>query len=439
MVRQAVCGKALRPEVRQLRRVGIPGRRGGGGGGLSDSAAALVAAAILLVARRCSLLTFRARPVMLPLALGARRDGDHARRPVAAGRVVLRGGRGRDAAAVRRSAQGGRSSSRGGSMRRRQIAAGSACLGARIRTLLISPVSMARSFGALIAVGLVVSFVLALTAGAAVIGGASRRWRARFAPVGRRARRSGIAARRCGRRVAGPHRADRTARAGRGRRRAGALAADRARSPGGAVACAHAFPRSRAPSANVGGPCRRRGRPARACRADRRAAWRLRVTGPAAYWRRACAVSSRVAGSNPDRRHVGPGPPAADDRVEARDLASIERETGTPGDVNVIVRSERLLDPAVVRWMSSYQRRVLRQNGFRAGRPCREADLCPALSLDEPVRIGQAERTPDPGGRRGAATVLLPERDHPRIAGPRTSPSAWVRCRRRSAGRWSRA
>ena len=31
--------------------------------------------------------------------------------------------------------------------------------------------------------------------------------------------------------------------------------------------------------------------------------------------------------------------------------------------------------------MSSYQRRVLRQNGFREGRPCREADLCPALSL----------------------------------------------------------
>ena len=76
-----------------------------------------------------------------------------------------------------------------------------------------------------------------------------------------------------------------------------------------------------------------------------------------------------------------PGRLLPTDRVEARDLASIERETGTPGDVNVIVRSERLLDPAVVRWMSSYQRRVLRQNGFRAGRPCREADLCPALSL----------------------------------------------------------
>jgi predicted RND superfamily exporter protein len=31
--------------------------------------------------------------------------------------------------------------------------------------------------------------------------------------------------------------------------------------------------------------------------------------------------------------------------------------------------------------MSSYQRKVLRQHGFRQGRPCGEADLCPALSL----------------------------------------------------------
>ena len=68
--------------------------------------------------------------------------------------------------------------------------------------------------------------------------------------------------------------------------------------------------------------------------------------------------------------------------------------------MNVIVRSERLLDPAVVRWMSSYQRRVLRQNGFRAGRPCREADLCPALSLTNLFGSGTAERTPDPRGRR---------------------------------------
>jgi predicted RND superfamily exporter protein len=69
------------------------------------------------------------------------------------------------------------------------------------------------------------------------------------------------------------------------------------------------------------------------------------------------------------------------DSLESRDLASIERETGTPGDVNVIVRSDRLLDPEVVGWMSAYQRKVLRQNGFRQGRPCGEADLCPALSL----------------------------------------------------------
>ena len=64
-----------------------------------------------------------------------------------------------------------------------------------------------------------------------------------------------------------------------------------------------------------------------------------------------------------------PGRLLPTDRVEARDLASIERETGTPGDVNVIVRSERLLDPAVVRWMSSYQRGSCGRTGSGPGGP----------------------------------------------------------------------
>ena len=104
-------GKALRPEVRQLRGVGIPGRLGGGGGralglragarGGSDPAGGA-----------------RARPDVPGLArdaaacVGSRRDGDHARRPVAAGRVVLRGGRGRDAAAVRPGSRVGASAAR---------------------------------------------------------------------------------------------------------------------------------------------------------------------------------------------------------------------------------------------------------------------------------------------------------------------------------------
>ena len=69
------------------------------------------------------------------------------------------------------------------------------------------------------------------------------------------------------------------------------------------------------------------------------------------------------------------------DQQEVRDLKTLQREAGTSGDVSVLVRSERLLDPDVVRWMTQYQSRVLRRHGFSAKRPCSAADLCPALSL----------------------------------------------------------
>jgi predicted RND superfamily exporter protein len=69
------------------------------------------------------------------------------------------------------------------------------------------------------------------------------------------------------------------------------------------------------------------------------------------------------------------------DRREVRDLKTLQREARTPGDVNVVVRSERLLDPDVVQWMTRYQSEVLRRHGFSEERPCSSADLCPALSL----------------------------------------------------------
>ena len=267
-------------------------------------------------------------------------------------------------------------------MRRRHSRPARSPRRSRSRRSLISPVSLARSFGALVAIGLVVSFVLALTAGAAVVGAR--------AALARGSRRSGAERRRSAARIAQMGGASRRARPdGLGTRvrppRAGEPArSDREPSGGGVVALRTrlaAIPRAVGSSivrAAVGAvpAC-----PRLSC-GSRGAAWR-RCPCPArpGTGGRARLGGGRVGGGHPDRRHVGPGPPAPTDSVEARDLASIERETGTPGDVNVIVRSERLLDPAVVRWMSSYQRRVLRQNGSASGRPCREADLCPALSL----------------------------------------------------------
>ena len=134
--------------------------------GLSDSAPALVAAALLLVAVAL-LLTFRARPVMLPLALGAGATAITLGGLSLHGWVFLRGGRGRDAAAVRAGRRVGAPAPGRGSSAARAIAAGALASAVAFAALLISPVSMARSFGALVAIGLVVSFALALTAGAA--------------------------------------------------------------------------------------------------------------------------------------------------------------------------------------------------------------------------------------------------------------------------------
>jgi hypothetical protein len=66
---------------------------------------------------------------------------------------------------------------------------------------------------------------------------------------------------------------------------------------------------------------------------------------------------------------------------EVKDLKALQNETGVSGDIEVIVRSDRLTSPSVVRWMADYQKRILGRHGYQDGRPCREAEICPALSL----------------------------------------------------------
>ena len=48
--------------------------------------------------------------------------------------------------------------------------------------------------------------------------------------------------------------------------------------------------------------------------------------------------------------------------------------------------------PAVVAWMTRYQRDVLRHFGYSAKRGCGEADVCPAFSL--PDLFDSGGRTP---------------------------------------------
>ena len=191
--------------------------------------------------------------------------------------------------------------------------------------LLLSPVPMVRGFGLLLVLGIVLALGCALCAGFAAL--------VRFGAPGRpRAprRRWRISA----------HRARARAAADRARRR---------RAPG-------------APSA-----------------------WRSRARGAcsrsASRWR--CSAGARHAerGGLRRARARAPGPSGAAGRERAPD------ETGVSGEIDVTVRAEDITDPKVIAWMTSFQNRVLREHGYKAGKRCTQKqnapELCPALSLPD--------------------------------------------------------
>ncbi len=71
-----------------------------------------------------------------------------------------------------------------------------------------------------------------------------------------------------------------------------------------------------------------------------------------------------------------------------RDLRALQESTGVAGEVDVTVTSDKLTDPAVVRWMAAYQADLLERFGYSAKRGCGKADLCPAFSLPDLFRTG---------------------------------------------------
>ena len=69
-----------------------------------------------------------------------------------------------------------------------------------------------------------------------------------------------------------------------------------------------------------------------------------------------------------------------------RDVSALQRSTGVFGEVDVTVQAGDISDPRVVRWMTAYQRDLLRRYGYSAARGCGAAKLCPALSLPDLFR-----------------------------------------------------
>ncbi len=62
---------------------------------------------------------------------------------------------------------------------------------------------------------------------------------------------------------------------------------------------------------------------------------------------------------------------------------TLERTTGVGGEIDLMVRAESLTKPATIEWMSSYESTVLKRFGYSTNRGCGKARLCPAFSLPD--------------------------------------------------------
>jgi hydrophobe/amphiphile efflux-3 (HAE3) family protein len=230
--------------------------------------------------------------------------------------------------------------------------------------LLLSPVPMVRGFGLLLVGGIAIALLCALTLGTAVQA---------LLPAGG----TGGAVASAGRPGPTPARA---------RRGGGLLAALRAA-------------RNGARDILVGNPLTRLGRRAgaasgRLVRGGGARAVRLAMARPG----RVLAVASAIAvvgwaldtsaSVESDVQKLVP-----QDLPALRDLNALEASTGVGGEIDVLVTSDNLTDPAVLQWMSDYQQRLVKAYGYTASRGCGKVELCPAFSLPDLFRSGLKGQT----------------------------------------------
>ena len=85
-----------------------------------------------------------------------------------------------------------------------------------------------------------------------------------------------------------------------------------------------------------------------------------------------------------------------------RDLRELQRSSGVGGEIDVMVQTDDLTDPAVVEWMTAYQQRILRRFGYGPKRSCGKAVLCPAFSL---TNLFNTSSVASQGGKQTTAQI----------------------------------
>jgi hypothetical protein len=66
-----------------------------------------------------------------------------------------------------------------------------------------------------------------------------------------------------------------------------------------------------------------------------------------------------------------------------QNLDALERATGVGGQLDLLVSTKDLTKPATIEWMSSYESAMLKRFGYSSTRGCGQARLCPAFSLPD--------------------------------------------------------
>ncbi|HEX8753446.1 MAG TPA: MMPL family transporter, partial [Solirubrobacterales bacterium] len=67
-----------------------------------------------------------------------------------------------------------------------------------------------------------------------------------------------------------------------------------------------------------------------------------------------------------------------------KSLTDLQDTTGVSGQLEVIVEHADLTDPATIEWMAAFKRRVLKAGGFGGERPtCLRAEICPGPALSD--------------------------------------------------------